>query len=374
MGTIDWSICARVESKPNVMMSEPGRGSGPGAATGAGFSRSRTRKPRESGTFPTKAARRLASDTTARRSAGSGRAAQAGGPPAKLSQASRSRRRVASRMAACRAAAGPEAAVAGMASPAHRHPPQHRSQPVPGWGHRPPPHRVGWRGRSMASPLRRPAPPPCRHAAGTQRFGRGCGLRRGRTRDGRDGRRPDRQPGHVRGKRLQRAGQPVRRRMQIAAGAAAISSTGTPRAASPAATGWRSVWAVTSGPNPAPSRSVRKLPTIQPTGRPRYATTGPSGAASQGPQPPGKRQHRPPLAVLPPPREVDGAARKVAARPGQLQHRRRPAGGARRRRQKRIKSFCGAKPPRKLRWTDAGRCRLVVGYGDFTQDAGWRGR
>ena len=40
----------------------------------------------------------------------------------------------------------------------------------------------------------------------------------------------------------------------------------------------------------------------------------------------------------------------------------------------RIKSFCGAKPPRKLRWTDAGRCRLVVGYGDFTQDAGWRGR
>ena len=41
---------------------------------------------------------------------------------------------------------------------------------------------------------------------------------------------------------------------------------------------------------------------------------------------------------------------------------------------KRIKSFCGAKPPRKLRWTDAGRCRLVVGYGDFTQDAGWRGR
>ena len=41
---------------------------------------------------------------------------------------------------------------------------------------------------------------------------------------------------------------------------------------------------------------------------------------------------------------------------------------------KRIMSFCGAKPPRKLRWTDAGRCRLVVGYGDFTQDAGWRGR
>ena len=41
---------------------------------------------------------------------------------------------------------------------------------------------------------------------------------------------------------------------------------------------------------------------------------------------------------------------------------------------KRIKSFCGAKPPRKLRWTDAVRGRLVAGYGDFTQDAGQRGR
>jgi len=40
---------------------------------------------------------------------------------------------------------------------------------------------------------------------------------------------------------------------------------------------------------------------------------------------------------------------------------------------KRIKSFCGTKPPRKLRWTDAGRRRPVVGYGDFTRDAGWRG-
>jgi hypothetical protein len=39
---------------------------------------------------------------------------------------------------------------------------------------------------------------------------------------------------------------------------------------------------------------------------------------------------------------------------------------------KRIKSFCGAKPPRKLSWTDAGCGRTVVGYGDFTQDAGWR--
>ena len=39
-------------------------------------------------------------------------------------------------------------------------------------------------------------------------------------------------------------------------------------------------------------------------------------------------------------------------------------------RSKRIKSLCGAKPPQKLRWTNAGR--LGCDYGDFTR-SGWCG-
>jgi hypothetical protein len=41
---------------------------------------------------------------------------------------------------------------------------------------------------------------------------------------------------------------------------------------------------------------------------------------------------------------------------------------------KRIKSFCGAKPPQKLGWMDAGRRGSMDGsYGDFTQDARYPG-
>ena len=36
---------------------------------------------------------------------------------------------------------------------------------------------------------------------------------------------------------------------------------------------------------------------------------------------------------------------------------------------KRIKSFCGAKPPQRLRWTNAGRWGAIERYGDFTQGA-----
>ena len=35
----------------------------------------------------------------------------------------------------------------------------------------------------------------------------------------------------------------------------------------------------------------------------------------------------------------------------------------------RIKSFCGAKPPQKLRWTNAGRRAACRRYGDFSRDA-----
>ena len=41
---------------------------------------------------------------------------------------------------------------------------------------------------------------------------------------------------------------------------------------------------------------------------------------------------------------------------------------------KRIKSLCGAKPPQKLRWTNAGGWASIERYGDFTRDAWCRGR
>jgi hypothetical protein len=42
-------------------------------------------------------------------------------------------------------------------------------------------------------------------------------------------------------------------------------------------------------------------------------------------------------------------------------------------RDKRIKSFWGAKPPQKLRWTNAGLWEALECYGDFTRDARCRG-
>jgi hypothetical protein len=43
--------------------------------------------------------------------------------------------------------------------------------------------------------------------------------------------------------------------------------------------------------------------------------------------------------------------------------------------QKRIKGLCGAKPPQKPRWTDAGGFGgSTIRYGDFTVDVRWPGR